>query len=240
MILNPADKLILALDGMDKSEVFKLINKLQDLRWAKVGLELFVSAGPEVIYTLREKGIKVFLDLKFHDIPNTMSRACLQAGRTGSDLISVHACAGIKALKDANSAAAQGAAEIGCPAPTLLAVTVLTSWDQKRFSDELGFNQTIEKRVELLANLALKAGIGGCVCSPLELKTVKRLFSKTFELITPGIRPGNLALDDQSRVMSPSNALKAGATRLVVGRPITKSSDPIGAFQRICRELENP
>ena len=140
---NPSDKLILALDGMDKSEVFCLINQLPDLKWVKVGLELFVSAGPEVVTFLKEKGVKVFLDLKFHDIPKTMSGACRQAAKTGAELISVHACAGIDALKEANASAIQGASEMGFPKPTLLAVTVLTSWESERFANELLITQPL-------------------------------------------------------------------------------------------------
>ena len=175
---NPSDKLILALDGMNQSEVFCLIHKLPDLRWVKVGLELFVSAGPEVVTFLKEKGIKVFLDLKFHDIPKTMSGACRQAGRTGAELITVHACAGIDALKEANASAIQGANEVGFGAPTLLAVTVLTSWEPMRFASELGIHQPLGERVELLADLAVDSGIGGCVCSPRELSFLSKAGKK--------------------------------------------------------------
>ena len=129
-----ADRLIVALDGMNQFEVFHLVDQLPNLKWVKVGLELFVNAGPEVVTSLRDRGVRVFLDLKFHDIPITMSGACRQAARTGAELITVHACAGIHALKEANIAAFQGAEEAGFPAPTLLGVTVLTSWNSKRLS----------------------------------------------------------------------------------------------------------
>ncbi len=239
MVPDPADKLIVALDGMEKSEVFELTNKLQKLRWVKVGLELFVSAGPEVIFDLRERGLRVFLDLKFHDIPVTMAGACRQAAKTGAELITVHACAGVNALKEANAAAANGAALEGLCAPTLLAVTVLTSWEAKRFASELFIDQPLEKRVQFLAQLAADAGLGGSVCSPLEVEALRKLFPPPFDLLTPGIRTKGLDFGDQARVMSASRALKAGATRLVIGRPITQANDPIGAFESICRELSD-
>ncbi len=239
MLNDSTEKLILALDGMDTTQALGLIKKLPNLRWVKVGLELFISAGPEVILVLRDAGLRVFLDLKFHDIPITMAAACKQAARLGAELITVHACAGINALKQANVAAFEGALEKGLPGPTLLAVTVLTSWDAKRFAGELLINQPLEKRVELLANLAQEAGLRGCVCSPLEVKALRNLIPKPFEFVTPGIRPKGFSLGDQLRVMSPIEAFNAGATRIVIGRPITRSNDPVGAFEGICRQLEN-
>jgi len=236
---TPFDKLILALDGMNESEVFSLLDKLPDLIWVKVGLELFVSAGPEVVTRLKDKGMKVFLDLKFHDIPKTMSGACRQAAKSGAELISVHACAGIDALKEANASAVQGAFEIGYPSPTLLAVTVLTSWDDERFAKELLIDQSLEKRVQLLAQLAIDSGVGGCVCSPLEVRDLRTFAPRPFELITPGIRPKGLELSDQARVMTPYEAIEAGASRIVIGRPITKAIDPKNVFNTVCKEIED-
>ncbi len=234
-----SENLILALDGMDKFEVFNLINQLPKLRWVKVGLELFLSAGPEVVTNLKDQGLKVFLDLKFHDIPKTMACACKQAAKTGAELITVHACAGIDALKEANDAAVQGASEIGGRPPTLLAVTVLTSWNAQRLASELAINQPLEKRVELLAQIAIDSGIGGCVCSPLEVRALRNLSSDSFELVTPGIRSKGFDLGDQSRVMTPTEAINAGASRIVIGRPITNASNVIDAFNSFCKELEN-
>ncbi|WP_320667096.1 orotidine-5'-phosphate decarboxylase [Prochlorococcus sp. MIT 1307] len=237
MKFDPADKLILALDGMDQSEVFELIAKLNNLRWVKVGLELFISNGREIILALKDRGLRVFLDLKFHDIPITMAGACRQAASTGAELITVHACAGIDALKEANAAAAQGAKFAGFEAPTLLAVTVLTSWSSNKFANELIINQPLEKRVEYLAKLSFDAGIGGCICSPLEVNSLRRLFPEAFELVTPGIRNKGFEHNDQVRIMSPSDALKSGATRLVIGRPITQAKDPMKIFQEFCKEV---
>ena len=234
---NTADKLILALDGIDKIEAFRVIRKIPELCWVKVGLELFISEGPDVIFALKDLGLKVFLDLKLHDIPNTMGGACRQAARSGAELLTVHACAGLDSLIQANESAKDGAAQVGLPAPTLLAVTILTSWDSNKLSSELIIDQPIEQRVELLANLAVKAGLGGCVCSPLEVKNLRKLFFLPFELVTPGIRMKGSSLDDQLRVMTPKEALHCGASRIVVGRPITHSTSPLTAFKNICKEL---
>ncbi len=238
MSWNSAEKLIIALDGMDEIEVFDLIRKLPSLKWVKVGLELFVSAGPKVVIALREKGLKVFLDLKFHDIPITMSGACRQAAKLGVDLITVHACAGIHALKTANIAAAEAAVEVGITPPKLLGVTVLTSWDSQSYSKELCINQSIEERVLSLANLVKNAGLGGCICSPLEVMALRNALGSDFELVTPGVRPKDFELQDQVRIMSPSEAIKSGADRLVIGRPITNSFDPLEVFESICQDME--
>ncbi len=232
------DKLILALDGLSKNEAYDLADNIPNLRWVKIGLELFMNSGLEGILEFRKKGLKVFLDLKFHDIPITMSSACYQAARTGAELITVHACAGFNALKEANHAAIKGASELGLAPPRLLAVTVLTSWEEKKFASELMINQPLEQRVEHLAKLALRAGIGGCVCSPLEVQNLRNLCPNSFELVTPGIRSKDSELGDQVRVMTPSKALNAGASRLVVGRPITKANNPADAFISFCRDME--
>ncbi len=235
--IDPEDRLIVALDGMTKEEAFSLISSLPGLRWVKVGLELFVSAGPEVLVDLREMGLRVFLDLKFHDIPATMAAACRKAARTGAELISVHACAGSNALSKAQTGALEGAVEAGVPVPTLLAVTVLTSWDEENLRDELVLDQSLEARVDWLAKLAKQSGIGGCVCSPLEVRALRRMHPKPFELVTPGVRHLGSDIGDQARVMSPSAALKAGASRLVIGRPITRANNPADEFRRFCEEL---
>ncbi len=238
-LLNPAEKLILALDGMSSSEVFLLIDNLPDLVWVKVGLELFTSNGPQVLTRLREKGKKVFLDLKYHDIPQTMAKACSQAALHGAELITVHASAGEKALSAANKAALMAASEASFPPPTLLAVTVLTSWTSQSFTDDLGISESIEKRVERLTALAIKSGIGGCVCSPLEVRKLRSIYPEPFQLVTPGIRFSGSSFDDQARVMEPLEALSLGASKLVLGRIITNSSNPAEVFNKICRDIVN-
>ncbi len=237
--LDPSEKIILALDGMDPSEAISLVSRIPKLTWVKIGLELFVSAGPDFISILRDKGKKIFLDLKFHDIPNTMEKACSKAAKSGAQLITVHACAGKKALLAANKGALEGASQVNMPSPTLLAVTVLTSWDDRSFNDELLIKESINERVELLAELASNCGIGGCICSPLEVSQLREKYPEPFELITPGIRLRGGLLNDQVRIMSPSEAINLGASRLVIGRPITSAIDPSSAFERFYREISS-
>ncbi len=233
----PEEKLILALDQMNQPEVFLLLKKLPSLIWVKVGLELFTLLGPEIIYKLRDLDKKIFLDLKFHDIPNTMGRACYRAAKMGVNLMTVHACAGKRGLEEANRLAIEGAMEVGLSPPSLLAVTVLTSWDSKDFVNELDIHQPIHKRVELLGALASSAGIAGCICSPLEVAKLRQDFPEPFQLITPGIRSQKINTDDQARVMTPAQALHSGASKLVVGREISQASDPEEAFNAICNQL---
>ncbi|MFN9629147.1 MAG: orotidine-5'-phosphate decarboxylase [Cyanobacteriota bacterium] len=237
MPARPADRLIVALDGLDAEQALALTRSIPELRWVKVGLELFTSAGPGVVHQLRDQGQRVFLDLKFHDIPATMAGACRAAGRLGAELLTVHACAGSEALRAAQGAAAEGAAAAGLPAPTLLAVTVLTSWDPERFQQELAMAEPVAARVERLAALAAAAGVGGCVCSPREVAALRASHPEPFALVTPGIRPRGSGRGDQARVMAPAEALAAGASHLVIGRPITTAPDPAAAFARCCQEL---
>lgn len=237
-LLEPSDQIIVALDGMTPEQAVAFARSLPELRWVKVGLELFVAGGPAVVRQLREQGKRVFLDLKFHDIPATMAGACRSAARLGAELITVHASAGSAALGAAQTAALESAEAAGLPAPTLLAVTVLTSWEQARFASELTIGEPLAAYVPRLAQLAAAAGIGGCVCSPLEVAALRVAHPEPFALVTPGIRPSGAALGDQQRVLTPAQAVAAGASQLVVGRPITAAPDPAAAFAACCRELE--
>ena len=232
-----AERIIVALDGMAPDQALAFSRRVEGLRWVKVGLELFVQAGPEVVAQLREQGLRVFLDLKFHDIPATMAGACRRAAGLGAELITVHACAGSEALQAAQTAAAEGAQAAGLATPTLLAVTVLTSWEEQRLQRELAIRQDIAERVPALAALAAGAGIGGCVCSPLEAASLRAQHPEPFALVTPGIRPSGSAVGDQARVLGPAEAIAAGASQLVIGRPITKAEDPSAAFAACCAEL---
>lgn len=232
-----AEKIIVALDGMAPEQALEFAAGVEGLRWVKVGLELFVQAGPDVVARLREQGLRVFLDLKFHDIPATMAGACRRAAALGAELITVHACAGSEALQAAQAAAMEGAQSAGLATPTLLAVTVLTSWDEHRLQRELAMSQGIAERVPALAQLSASAGIGGCVCSPLEAAALRAQHPEPFVLVTPGIRPKGAAVGDQARVMGPAEAIAAGASQLVIGRPITKAEDPSDAFAQCCAAL---
>ena len=233
-----AERIIVALDGMAPDQALAFNAQVEGLRWVKVGLELFVQAGPDVVAQLRDQGLRVFLDLKFHDIPATMAGACRRAAALGAELITVHACAGSEALQAAQAAAVEGAQRAGQPAPTLLAVTVLTSWEEQRLQRELAIGQGIAERVSALAQLSASAGIGGCVCSPLEAAALRAQHPEPFALVTPGIRPKGAAVGDQARVMGPAEAIAAGASQLVLGRPITCADDPSAAFAGCCQDLK--
>jgi len=234
---DPADRIIVALDGMAPEQALALSAQVSGLRWVKVGLELFVQAGPDVVAQLRQRGLRVFLDLKFHDIPATMAGACRRAAALGAELITVHACAGSEALRAAQTAAVEGAERGGVAVPTLLAVTVLTSWEEQRLQRELVLQHGVADRVSALAQLAAAAGIGGCVCSPLEASILRSQHPEPFALVTPGVRPSGTEAADQARVLTPAAALAAGATQLVIGRPITRADDPNWAFAQCCGSL---
>ena len=235
---SAADRIIVALDGMAPETALAFTAAVPQLCWVKVGLELFVAGGPDVVRQLRDQGKRVFLDLKFHDIPATMAGACRSAARLGAELITVHACAGDEALRAAQQAAGDAAAAAGLPAPTLLAVTVLTSWEPPRFAAELAIAEPVADYVPRLAHLAAVAGLGGCVCSPLEVAALRAFHPEPFALVTPGIRPAGAAHGDHHRVMTPSEAIAAGSSQLVIGRPITAASDPAAAFAACCLELQ--
>ena len=234
---NPSEKIIIALDGMDKNDVINLLEKIPEVLWVKVGLELFVTEGPDILSILRDKGKKTFLDLKFHDIPTTVSRACFAASQTGAEFISVHTCSGLKALKMAKEAAQEGAARVNLMPPKLLGITILTSWTQESFVSDLLIDQSIDQRVKHLAEIASKAGLGGCVCSPREVKFLREIYPETFELVTPGIRSSGSDINDQSRVSNASEALNSGASKLVIGRAITQSNDPAFMFKSFCDKI---
>ena len=234
---NPNEKIIIALDGMDKNDVFDLLEKIPEVIWVKVGLELFVSEGPDILSILRDKGKKIFLDLKFHDIPTTVARACFAASQTGAEFISLHTCAGMKALKMAKEAAHEGAAKVNLMPPKLLGITILTSWSQESLVADLLINQSIDQRVKHLAEIASSSGLAGCVCSPREVKSLREIYPETFELVTPGIRSIGLDVNDQSRISDASEALNMGASKLVIGRAITQSNDPAYMFKSFCNKV---
>ncbi len=235
--INPSEKIIIALDGMNRDDVINLLEKIPEITWVKVGLELFVSEGPGILSVLRDKGKKIFLDLKFHDIPTTVARACFAASQTGAEFISLHTCAGTKSLKMAKEAAGEGAAKANLMPPKLLGITILTSWTQESFVDDLLIQQSIDHRVKHLAEIASNSGLAGCVCSPKEVKFLREIYSEPFELITPGIRSLDSDANDQSRVSDASEALKLGASKLVIGRAITQSNDPVYMFKSFCEKI---
>ncbi|MGB6975008.1 MAG: orotidine-5'-phosphate decarboxylase [Terracidiphilus sp.] len=225
-------RLIVALDVPDAKAALELVNQLeQTCRWFKVGLELFVGAGPAVLEPLVARGHSVFLDLKLHDIPNTVAGAVCSAGTMGARMLTVHALGGPAMLR-----AAREAAEGIAHRPELLAVTMLTSMDRVQM-DAVGLAKTPAAQVELLARMGSEAGIRGFVCSPHEVSALRELSGPEGVLVIPGIRPAGAATGDQKRVATPAEALQRGASYLVVGRPITQATQPAEAAEAILREM---
>jgi len=225
-------RLIVALDVPDAARAIDLVNQLEPCcHWFKVGLELFVAGGPAVLEPMVARGHSVFLDLKFHDIPNTVAGAVRSAAALGVRMINVHASGGPAML-----AAALGALEGVPDPPQLLAVTVLTSMDQAQVN-AAGVERSPGEQVELLARMCLGAGIRGFVCSPEEVSSLRAIAGPAGILVTPGIRPAGSAKGDQSRIATPADALRSGASYLVVGRPITQAADPREAAEEILKEM---
>lgn len=224
------EKIFLALDVPGAEEARRLIERIGDEAASyKVGLQLFCAAGPGFIRELADSGKNVFLDLKFHDIPNTVSGAVKAAAALGARMINLHCSGGTEMLRAARAAIA------GDGTPALLGVTVLTSLDDESLK-ELGMAHTIEGQVLLLARLAKDAGLDGVVCSPKEIELLRNELGEEFLLVTPGIRPAWSEAGDQKRVTTPAQALRAGASAIVVGRPVTAAPDPAEAMRRLLDE----
>lgn len=225
-------KIIVALDYPSVEPALALAERLQpSLCRLKVGKELFTSAGPVLLEQLMKRGFEIFLDLKFHDIPNTTAQACKVAASLGVWMVNVHALGGRKMLEAAHEAIAKSIRQ-----PKLVAVTMLTSMAQQDLAD-LGINATLVEMVLRLATLARDSGLDGVVCSAQEAALLRKHCGIDFCLVTPGIRPAQASLDDQSRVMTPQAALQAGSNYLVIGRPITGADDPLQALLDINKEI---
>jgi orotidine-5'-phosphate decarboxylase len=225
-------RLIVALDVSDAASAAELVGQLENTcHWFKVGLELFVAAGPSVIEPLVARGHSVFLDLKFHDIPNTVAGAVRSAAALGVHMLNVHAAGG-PVMLTAAKAALEGIAD----PPELLAVTMLTSMDQAQVN-AIGLGRSPAEEVDLLARMGLNAGISGFVCSPQEVARLRALVGPDGVLVTPGIRPAGAEIGDQKRIATPAEALRQGASFLVVGRPITQAADPAKAAEAILKEM---
>lgn len=227
--------IVVALDYADAASALQLVERLDPaLCRLKVGKELFTAAGPQLVEKLITKDFGVFLDLKFHDIPTTVQKACEAASRLGVWMLNVHASGGTAMMQ----AAREGVARSGRQ-PLLIAVTVLTSMNQAALK-EIGVEGELQNQVLRLAGLTKQAGLDGVVCSAQEAQMLKKQLGEDFCLVTPGIRPKTASLDDQSRVVTPSQAVAWGADYLVIGRPITQATDPLQALQAIHQELQNP
>jgi orotidine-5'-phosphate decarboxylase len=230
-------KVFVALDFADPAQALALADRFDPRDCGlKVGKELFVTAGPEPVRRMVARGFAVFLDLKFHDIPNTVASACAAATRLGVAIIDVHASGGRAMMMAAREAVDRTAAEIGRAAPLLIAVTVLTSLADADVR-EIGFAGTAGSLALSLARLTQAAGLDGVVCSAQEAPLRRAACGPAFRLVTPGIRPADAAKDDQARIVTPDAAVRAGADYLVIGRPITQAADPVGALARINASL---
>lgn len=225
-------ELILAVDLEDKEVAKKFLAPLRgELSWVKIGLQMFLKYGPAVVDEFADAGFRVFLDLKLHDIPNTVASAIKSLRERPCGMLTIHALGGEEMMRRALDAAADA-----LPQTLLLGVTVLTSMDEKQLAG-IGVPAAPMRQVELLAKLAAGTGMRGLVCSPLELPCLRRELGGEIALVTPGIRPKTATLDDQSRVMTPAEAADAGASFIVVGRPILKAADPVAAARAIRAEL---
>jgi orotidine-5'-phosphate decarboxylase len=231
--MAPAPKIIVALDYAAAAPALALVERLDPGRCAlKVGKALFTRAGPALVETLVRRGFRVFLDLKFHDIPNTVAAACDAAADLGVWMVNVHASGGRRMMEEARERLAART-----QAPLLIAVTVLTSLDRDDLT-EIGCPDEPLERVLRLARLTQAAGLDGIVCSPLEAQRVRAELGSGFMLVTPGVRPASAAVGDQKRVMTPRDALAAGANYLVIGRPITAAADPLAALAACEAEIQ--
>ena len=224
-------KIIVALDYADATSALNLVRQLDpSLCRLKVGKELFTAAGPQLVEQLVKANFAVFLDLKFHDIPNTVAKACQAASNLGVWMLNVHASGGLEMMQ-----AAQAAVSASANQPLLIAVTVLTSMNQANLS-QVGINTDLASHVLNLAKLSQQAGLNGVVCSAQEAPVLRHELGNNFCLVTPGIRPAGASLDDQSRIVTPAQALRNGAHYLVIGRPITQAADPLKALTAIHAE----
>lgn len=236
--MNPKDKLIVALDTSDERRALKLVDELKEYaNIFKVGSELFASCGPGIIKRIRDKGAKVFLDLKFHDIPNTVQKAAASITRLGVFIFNVHSLGGYEMMAKTAESVKDEAKRLNVPRPKVLAVTILTSLDKNGLK-KVGINANIESEVLRLAALAKSAGLDGVVASPVEAKIIRKKFGQDFLIVTPGVRPSWAGHGDQKRTTTPKEAISNGADFIVVGRPIIDAAHPRAAAKKILEEIE--
>lgn len=229
-------ELIVALDVQTRAEAVEKIRLIGDaVGFYKIGLELFTAEGPDVVKAVKDLGKKVFLDLKFHDIPRTVERAVKSGGKLGVDLMTIHSVGG----KAMIAAAHDAAAEFGASAPKILAVTVLTSLDQEDLKDIGVLGRTTADQVKAMASFSVGNGADGLVCSPKEVGELSRMLKAGTLFVTPGVRPAGASVGDQKRIATPADAVRDGATHLVVGRPILGASDPAAAARAIREEMDS-
>jgi orotidine-5'-phosphate decarboxylase len=234
-----ADRLLVALDVETLEEAAGLLDRLRGVvTGCKIGSQLFTAAGPAAVELARKRDVRVFLDLKFHDIPNTVAGAVREATRLGVFMLNVHASGGVAMMRAAAESARTAAGDFKVSSrPLVLGVTVLTSLDRRALETEVGVPAPLERHAVQLAERAREAGLDGVIASPQEIRVLRLAMGPRFTIVTPGVRPAGPAGDDQVRIATPSAAVAAGADYLVVGRPITQAPDPAAAARAILAEL---
>ncbi|MGB9715038.1 MAG: orotidine-5'-phosphate decarboxylase [Thermodesulfovibrionales bacterium] len=236
--MSVSEKLILALDVSEYALAIELVEKFKDyIGIFKVGPELFISCGPKIIEDINNKGKKVFLDLKFHDIPNTVSKSAVVATKLGVYMFNLHTSGGSEMMKKCRDSVVDICLKENLDRPKIFGVTVLTSLSKDILTNELGIPYSLKTHVKHLSILAFKAGLDGVIASPKEAAMIKNHCGKSFLVVTPGIRPSWTPPDDQRRTMTPKEAIKEGADYLVIGRGILQHSDPIKAIELINLEI---
>ncbi len=231
------NQIIVPLDVPDLESAIALVDQLPQVNFWKVGLELFTSSGPTILEVLKSRKKRIFLDLKFHDIPNTVAGACRSAAKYGVDLLTIHSTAGRDALKAATEAVQVGAMQGGVKPPQLIAITLLTSISSRQLAFDLKIPLELPEYALEMALMAQESGLNGAVCSPQEVTQLRQTCGDDFLLVCPGVRPTWAEQGDQKRSLTPAQAIKAGADYLVIGRPITAAAEPELAWNKIVEEL---
>ncbi len=237
--LTSQDRLVIALDLDDADLALSLVDELRDaVGMFKVGHQLFTAFGPEIVRRITGRGCRVFLDLKYHDIPATVAKASAEAVKLGASIFNVHALGGLDMMRAAAESAQDTAARLGVPPPAVLAVTVLTSMDEQGLRRELKIGRSLPRTVSHFAKMAKRAGLNGVVASPQEIALLRRSVRGAFVILTPGVRPAWAGKDDQKRVLTPGEAIAAGADYIVVGRPVLKADNRKRAVELIVSEID--
>lgn len=238
--MDTKDRIILALDTSDYEEAMGIVKRFKEhINIFKVGSGLFTSVGPKIIEGINAMSKKVFLDLKYHDIPETVANSAMAAVELGVFMFNIHTLGGLDMMKKTAQTLVKISLKKNIERPRLLGVTILTSVDQACLRNELGIGQRMTAQVRHLAGLALKAGLDGVVASPLETEIIRSHCGRGFIIATPGIRPSWTPPDDQKRTMTPKEALRKGADYLIIGRAIMSQPDPVSALKRIEKEMAN-
>jgi orotidine-5'-phosphate decarboxylase len=239
MNTNWTKKIAIALDVPDFDSARNLLDQLQEIgELFKVGSQLFTSVGPEIIKEIKDRGKDIFLDLKFHDIPNTVARASESAVELGVNIFNIHISGGVEMMKTSAESVYSISSKLGIKKPILLGVTMLTSIDESEFQNVFSTSRKLEDQIIYMAKLAKDSGLDGVVASPKEIKQIRKACGDDFIILTPGIRLEQIKGDDQKRVMTPSEAFSEGADYIVIGRPVYQSSDPANVFSQILRSIK--